>query len=213
MKLYRHYIWDFDGTLFDSYPHSTSALCATAAHYGLPADYDELNRLLRLRFASAFERLGLNEEQLAYFSRLRGDDTLPPPIVPFPHARSALEALAGVGAKHYLYTHSNRRMSVSFIEQFGLAHLFEDFMTADAPGFASKPAPDAIVALAARHRMHPGDAVMIGDRELDMLCARNAGIDGILIDPDGLVKQTCASRRIDDLLELIPEPGDHGDLL
>ena len=24
MQAYRHYVWDFDGTLFDSYPHSTA---------------------------------------------------------------------------------------------------------------------------------------------------------------------------------------------
>lgn len=213
MKLYRHYFWDFDGTLFDSYPHSLAALCATADHFGIPADRAELNRLLRLRFALAFERLGLNDEQLAYFSRLRGDDALPPPVVPFPHARATLEALLAAGARHYLYTHSNRRMSVRFIERFGMADLFADFMTADAPDFALKPAPDAILALMARHAIPPDGAVMIGDRELDMRCARSAGVVGILVDPDGLVADTCAVARVGDLIELTRISGDHCDLL
>ena len=38
MKLYTDYIWDFDGTLFDSYPHSARALCAAARHFGVTLD-------------------------------------------------------------------------------------------------------------------------------------------------------------------------------
>ena len=213
MRLYRHYFWDFDGTLFDSYPHSTAALLDTAAHFGIPADPGAVSRLIHLHFAEAFRALGLNSEQLAFFHARRGDDAFPPPIVPFPHARATLAALHRAGARHYLYTHSNRRMSVRFVEKYGLDGYFADFMAADSPGFASKPAPDALLTLMARHGIDPAEAVMVGDRELDIVSGHNAGIDGMLVDPEHWVGETTAEARVDDLLGLIPEGIDYRDLL
>ena len=203
MNTYQHYIWDFDGTLFDSYPHSTAALCAAARHYGVDVDEGALGRALRHSFASAFQLVGLSRDQLELFHRLRGDDDFPPPIVPFPHADRVLRALRARGARHYLYTHSNHRMSIRFLERFGMADCFEGWVTPDDPGFATKPDPGAILYILSHHSIDPATAVMIGDREIDMRCARGAGVDGILIDPDRLVAQTCAVARIDDLDELL----------
>ena len=90
METYSHYIWDFDGTLFDSYPHSTAAMCATAAHFGIPADPPTVSRWLHASFATCFAALGLTEEQLRYFRALHGDGAFPPPLVPFPDAAAGL---------------------------------------------------------------------------------------------------------------------------
>ena len=203
MHNYKYYIWDFDGTLFDSYPHSTAALYDTARFYGVDVSYGELSRAIRKSFATAFALVELDEAQLKRFHRLRGDDAFPPPIVPFPHAGEVLEALWHGGARHFLYTHSNRRMSVRFIEKFGLDRWFEGYVTAESPGFATKPAPGAIRYILERWGIDPADTVMVGDREIDMACARAAGIDGILVDPDHLVAETASKYRIDDLIEII----------
>ena len=79
-------------------------------------------------------------------------------------------------------------------------------MTPDDPGFAMKPDPGAIRYILNHWAIDPADAVMVGDREIDVRCARDAGVDGILIDPDRLVEATCAKYRIDDLIEIIQRP-------
>ena len=203
MQNYRHFIWDFDGTLFDSYPHSTRALYVTARHYGVDVSYDQVSRAIRHSFKRAFELVGLDDEQLKMFHRLRGDDAFEPPIVPFPHAEAVLRALHEAGARHYLYTHSNHRMSLRYIRQFGLEQYFAGRVTPDDPGFAMKPDPGAIRYILKHWHIDPADAVMVGDREIDVRCARDAGVDGILIDPDHLVETTCARYRIDDLIQII----------
>lgn len=204
MKLYTDYIWDFDGTLFDSYPHSARALCAAARHFGVALDDRAVYAAMRVSFADAYALAGLDETQLRLFHQLRGDDAFPPPIAPFPHAEKALRALSERGARHFLYTHSNRRMSVRFIERYGLADYFTGYVTADSEGFARKPFPDAVRYILERWRIDPRRAVMVGDRALDMACARAAGIDGILVDPDRLVPNAPAARRVDDLLDIVP---------
>ena len=203
MLPYHHYIWDFDGTLFDSYPHSTRALYVTARHYGVDVRYDDVSRAIRHSFARAFALVGLTEEQLRMFHRLRGDDAFEPPIVPFPHAEAVLRALKDAGVNHYLYTHSNHKMSVRFLRQYGLDRWFDGWVTPDDPGFAMKPDPGAIRYILEHWAIDPADAVMVGDREIDMRCARDAGVDGILVDPDRLVAETCARYRADDLIDII----------
>ena len=203
MKHYLHYIWDFDGTLFDSYPHSTAALCATAARFGVSLDPAEVSRALRHSFAEGYALSGLDREQLKLFHQLRGDDAFPPPIVPFPNAARVLEALSARGAKHYLYTHSKRKMSVRFIEKFGLDKWFAGYVTPDDPGFAQKPDPGAIRYILEHWRIDPASAAMVGDRDIDLRCASAAGIDGILVDPDRLAGSELATSRVDDLIELI----------
>lgn len=212
MKLYRHYIWDFDGTLFDSYPHSAAALCAAAVHFGIPADPEAVARQMRVSLADAVRALGLTDAQLALFRAYHGDPDFPPPIVPFPEAGPVLRALSGLGARHWLYTHSRRKMSVAYLERFGLAKLFDGFMTPDDPGFARKPSPDALLYLLRERRIPAREAAMVGDRELDMRCALAAGVDGLLLDPDRLVAETCATARIDRLSQLLPEPPYHKNL-
>ena len=203
MHTYKHYIWDFDGTLFDSYPHSARALYETMRHYGLEGDPEAVQRAMQLSFATAIKMSGLNPEQLQLFHRLRGDDAFPPPIVPFPHAEAVLSALSRRGARHFLYTHSNHRMSVRFIERYGLDPYFTGYVTADSPGFVPKPDPGAILYILNTWSVDPTRAVMVGDREIDMRCARDAGVDRILVDPAHLVKETCATHRVENLSEII----------
>lgn len=202
MIAYDHYIWDFDGTLFDSYPHSIAALCATAGHYGIPADPNAVSQAIHINFATAYRLLGLTQEQLTLFHALRARRDFLPPVTPFPGVREALEALCEQGAKHYLFTHSSRHMSIDYLEEYGLAGLFTDFVTADLH-FPAKPAPEGILYLLQRHDIPPESAAMVGDREIDILSGRNAGIDGILFDPEDSVSETQARYRIRTFSELL----------
>ena len=50
----KNYIWDFDGMLFDSYPHITSAFLKALADFGIEADYDEAKAQLEISYATAY---------------------------------------------------------------------------------------------------------------------------------------------------------------
>ena len=63
------------------------------------------------------------------------------------------------------------------IEAAGLAPFFSGGVTGE-DGFPSKPAPDAILHLLNTHAIPPGQALMIGDRLIDVQAAQNAGIAG-----------------------------------
>lgn len=52
-----------------------------------------------------------------------------------------------------------------------------------------------------KYQIRPEEAIMIGDRELDILSGKNAGIDACFFDEEGLNCQT-ADYNIRNMMEL-----------
>ncbi len=189
--LFKHYIWDFDGTICDSYPHIIECFLTIAREEGLHIDRDDLAR----HFYDCFKRVrtwsGISDEAYARFIRLHdttGEGEIDPPVVPFPEIEGILRAISDAGGDHYIYTNRNGTVRY-YCEKFGLDKYFKDYITAE-DDFPLKPHPDALLALMEKHGLRPEDCVMIGDRELDGLSGVNAGMAGCLVtdftvDADG----------------------------
>jgi len=187
MKQVRHLFWDFDGTLFDSYPEICGSLMKGLQDLGLShlADAKLLMPKIKKYLATAArwcsEQSGVPQEQImdayrAYHSRPHSDPT-------YEGLADCLKRLHDAGYHHYLYTHSHQ----SAIDQLKRENLWQYFDDAvlGSDGFPLKPAPDALLALMERNHLTPEACAMIGDRDIDVLAGHNAGMKGILFDPDG----------------------------
>ena len=93
---------------------------------------------------------------------------------PFEGIKDICKYIHSTNGKNYLYTHRGDS-SVTLLKKYGLYHYFSDFITLEQ-GFERKPSPEALRYLMNKHAIHPDEALMIGDRELDLLAAKNAGI-------------------------------------
>lgn len=63
-------------------------------------------------------------------------------------------------------------------------HYYEglfDFAVGERAGIRRKPAPDAVFEVLRRLKMDEADAVYIGDSEVDIRTAENAGLDSIIV--------------------------------
>ncbi len=191
--LYQNFLWDFDGTIFDSYPH-TMRCCwdaLTAAGLAQNLDYEMTYRTMLVSYAEMKRYTAIPEDVFEAFVRrahLLGDEEGLPRAVPFPDARDVLEGVVRNGGRNYLYTHRNKTAGW-YLETYGLAPFFADAVTSEE-GFPPKPAPDAVLALLARNGLDPKTCVMVGDREIDGMAGKNAGIAGALVNypphlPDG----------------------------
>ena len=72
--------------------------------------------------------------------------------------------------------------------------------------FPRKPDPTALNWLIDKHSIVKENALMIGDRDIDIIAAHNAGIAGCLFDEGGYFENTNAEHRIkefDKMLDLI----------
>lgn len=184
-----HYIWDFDGTLFDSYPQIATAIRDAFGNFGCSVTYEEAYALTKVSVGHALKvlkerfKLDLPDEQLrdSYRDFTKEDPNVGSPR-PYAGIPELLEAIVQRGGKNYLFTHRGLS-ALTYLDTCSLTHLFEDTMTS-ADGFALKPAPDAVLALIKRHQMKKGRVVMVGDRDIDVLSSQNAGSFGCFFDPD-----------------------------
>lgn len=196
----QNYIWDFDGMLFDSYPHITSAFLKTLAQFGKDADYDEAKSLLEITFATAFERYDVTEEERAVFREHEHNYELKPIAVPFENTYKVLEELFNSGKKHFLYTHRGFESSQYYLKKYDMAKFFTAFVDSSM-NFASKPAPDAVNYICDTYNLDRSETVMIGDREIDVLSGKNAGVYGCLFTVKENV-QSAADFIIKDISEV-----------
>ena len=184
-----HYVWDFDGTLFDSYPQIAAAIQEAFVGLGCRVTYEEAYALTKVSVGHALktlkERFTLDMPEEELKTRFREFTKVDPSVGsprPYTSIPELLETIVQKGGKNYLFTHRGLS-ALKHLENCSLLHLFVDCITS-VDGFAPKPAPDAILVLINRHHMKTCRVVMVGDRDIDVLAAQNAGAFGCFFDPD-----------------------------
>lgn len=180
----KHFIWDFDGTLFNSYPAICEAFRRALEEYGHTVDKDEIFSHMIITIPSACryyqEKLGLPDECIARFRQIQRQIE-PEYLVPMEGAMEFCEEVVRRGGKNYIYTHRGATTH-DFMHSSGMDAFFTDYVTAVDPAFASKPAPDSILWLMEKYGMDPKETVMIGDRPIDVQSGKNAGVYGCFFD-------------------------------
>ena len=199
---YKHLIYDFDGTLSNTYPCFAETVIQMLKSRGLSADYKTVYDNLKVSVGHALQHADFTED----YSVLRKEfhvvhDELAPKIQKlYPEAEEILRYAMAQGHKNYLYTHSGKIVKM-LLEQWGIADCFEDIIDSTMK-FPTKPAPDALNHLCEKHGLDKKDCLMIGDRDIDTDCGRNAGMKGCLFDPEHYYDKADVDYRIENLLEL-----------
>ena len=114
----------------------------------------------------------------------------------FPHAEAVLRRAMERGCKNFIYTNRGSFL-YRYLEFFGISDCFADCVIS-----AKKPDPQSLLDMLEKHGIDPAEAVVVGDRALDVEGGFRAGVDGILFNPIGRVKEHCAKHVITDLSEL-----------
>lgn len=177
----RHFIWDFDGTLFDTYPTIIEILRSALQEYGCDCNPEEAMKLMldTIGFARDHyaDKYGISREALAETYMVYHHKLIPQFLSqPFPGAKEVLEQICESGRFNYIFTHRDSRETAAYLKKHSLEGCFREIICPDSPHFAFKPAPDAILYLMKKYGMTGEDAVMVGDRDCDLESARVAGI-------------------------------------
>lgn len=183
---FRNYIWDFDGTVFDTYPHITDSMVRAFQAFGAELRFEEVYRRLKtsvnetVEFYSAVYRLN-SAEVLARFTALRREDKTAEEAL-MPDTAETFRLLTEQGARHFMLTHRGPSSEV-ILGKTGLLPYFTEIVDASV-GFPRKPDPAAIRYLVNKYGLDPAETVMVGDRPLDMEAGAAAGIQTMFFDPD-----------------------------
>lgn len=175
-------IWDLDGTLLDSYHVIVESLQLTMEEQGIKTKYQDVWQHTITFSVSSFlkgmaERYDLPLDLLKQrYSQISGSKYRQ--IKLMPHGAEILEKLRARDVEHYVFTHRGKT-TIPVLDCLGLTGFFKEIITSQS-GFARKPAPDAIAYLLEKYQLDRANTYYVGDRDLDMRCAKNAGIPGIL---------------------------------
>ena len=201
---YESIIWDFDGTLFDTYPGMCRNLKEAMHSIGIQASEEELmpRFLISLREAITFcaEKSGMESDCVfqAYVNWVREHPL--PEAMPFPNGEGVLKAFKAAGGRNFVFTHRGESVH-EYLAQQGWTEYFTEVVPFGPP-FERKPSPSANLYLMEKHGLTPERTLAVGDRELDILAAKAAGIDACLICRGAEVVETAAQYQIRDMEEL-----------
>ncbi|GFH40772.1 HAD-IA family hydrolase [Pseudolactococcus insecticola] len=185
---YKNYIWDFDGTLFDTYPAMMIALRQTMKQHKvkLDADFDLEDFVKRYSIRKFALDYTSGADFLADFHTLEHE--LTQDVAYYPAIPEILKTIVAGGGRHFILSH---RDDTTYRLLADLLPLFTEIVTSDN-AFARKPNPEAINYLVAKYGLVPDETVMIGDRPLDVKAGKNAGVQTILFDDADLFTENDA---------------------
>lgn len=179
-----HYLWDFDGTLADTYPGLTAMLVKACGEVGITVMPKRALTLMKNSLGHAItvlaEENGLPRETLRAAVERQQEDALVASYPPVEGVPELLRMLHARGGKHYLVTHRGRA-ALDWLAVNELSDLFAGTVTKE-DGFPRKPDPACIRHLMKQYHFTGDTAVMIGDRPLDTAAGRNAGALSCLLD-------------------------------
>lgn len=128
--------------------------------------------------------------------------------MPMPFAVNALKRICGLGIPNYVFTHRGDSTRHVLLD-LGLSCYIDDTVTS-ANGFKRKPAPDGIEYLVKKHNLDKSKAYYIGDRDIGIECAKNAGVQSIVITSEFISKQAdymiADLSRITEIITGVPWP-------
>lgn len=179
--MFSYFIWDFDGTLFDTYPVMAKSLESALREYGYSDPYNELIARLKVSSVATMahycEKYALGDdfrETYRKYSTMNEGE-----IKVFDGAIEVCKRIVDTGGKNFIYTH--RGLSTEkYMAAAGLDRYFTEYITSDN-GFKRKPDPEGVIYLIEKYNLPKELTVMVGDRDVDIGAAKNAGITGCFL--------------------------------
>lgn len=195
---YTHFIWDYDGTLFDTYPIMADLFRIALQSRGIEESSINIRGNMEISMQHAIKYYkSLYQLDDDFFTRYflllnKAEEE----ALPFPEVEDLLFAIHKNGGANFIFTH-RRESPKRFLIKSGLDIYFDDVITS-ANNFARKPSPEAISYLIMEYKIPQYKALMIGDRDMDIMSAVNAGIAACFVARAGELN-TNANYIVDDL--------------
>ena len=190
MKAYSTYLFDFDGTTFDTRDSLVPVFRTLLGAVGIyDVTEEDCHHYMHQSLAETFEEAGIPKEKWQYAIDVCNTCINEPEIlaknVPFPESAKVLQALFDRGSK-IGYVSGNTKNHIDLVlktQQFPEVHSV--IMGSDIYK-RHKPHPEPIL-LACQELGVPTDSsvLYVGDSLQDAECAKAAGVDYVLIDREG----------------------------
>ena len=191
----KYFIWDFDGTLVDTYPSMTIAFQKALANEGIDAPKDEILSLLKKssKHALAYYHLdgSFKKQWKAIEERVDKDASQP-----FQGVIEVLNLIVKNNGKNYIVTHRDET-TYDYLKFHRMLDYFTDIITIEEAS-RRKPDTDLFDQLMKRNQMNPDQTLSIGDRILDMMPSKALGLKTCLYNPKGFEHEIVVDYKIEN---------------
>ncbi|MCI5675986.1 MAG: HAD-IA family hydrolase [Clostridia bacterium] len=186
MKKTKMIVFDLDGTVLDTLPDLTDATNAVLTAKGFAArETDEVRRFVGNGYHRLMEQAApigttpaiIDELTQAFTKYYNSHCTLK--TAPYPGVPEMLAALRAAGIRTALISNKGDA-AVHAVCEYYFPGLF-DSVAGERPGIPRKPDPTALFSLLREAGIRPDEAVFVGDSEVDVATAQNAGVPGAFV--------------------------------
>jgi phosphoglycolate phosphatase-like HAD superfamily hydrolase len=181
-------LWDFDGTLFDTYPALVEGFIALSQK---ELDRSEVLEWLKIDSKTAFKHYGIDENQRADYQNLHNYHSKQHSR-PFDHLE---EVLASVDS-NIIVTHRDKESTIFLLKKYKLSKYFKEIVSVEEQGFTRKPHSASYEYVLKNHHID----LVVGDRDLDLIPARKLNIKTVAFQNRNIT----ADFYIDSYEEFIP---------
>ncbi|NWQ42577.1 HAD-IA family hydrolase [Bacillus sp. EB106-08-02-XG196] len=157
-------LWDFDGTLFDTYPALVEGFIELSQQ---DLEAVEVLKWLKIDSLTAFKHYGIDKDKRAEYKRIDKQYSKEH-SKPFEH----LEEVLSAADNNIIVTHRDMESTMYLLEKYHLTRYFKEIVSVEEQGFDRKPHPSSYEYVLKNHQID----LVVGDRELDLLPARKLGI-------------------------------------
>lgn len=199
---FKNFIWDFDGTLVETYYHTTEALVSTLNKYGRSVDRKEAEESLRISYHNAKDNFNMTDEMYKEFSSKAHELWFEPNPFVYEGVEEMLSKIVERGGKNFIYSNRNHTVN-QYLEHYKLDKFFTDYITSESEVYSFKPSAEPINHLIEAYGLEREETVMVGDREIDVLSGKKAEIAAILFDEFKKSKQTAADITVYKVSDII----------
>jgi HAD superfamily hydrolase (TIGR01509 family) len=204
----KNIIWDFDGTLFDTYSAFVrSAIDVMNEKYSILCNYDQILKISKVGPKHCINKLAVNHslDSTALKEEIwsRYFEVSETEVAPFPGVQEVCNHVSQIGC-NLLVTHRDSNSLEKLLHKHDLHKHFLEIVSGD-DGFSLKPDPGSFNYLIEKYGLLKQETLGVGDRELDVDAASNAGITSCYFSPDGIEMNNAAYniRSIKDLMPLL----------
>ena len=183
-------VFDLDGTLIDSAPDIAAAVNKMMTRFAqerLPVEYIEtfIGDGSRSMLSRIFADKGIEytdsqlDDYLREYMRLYEQEPTNRTLF-FPDVRKDLDSLHKNGIKLGICTNKPHTLTTLVLQSLKIDHLFDFVLGADAVQ-RRKPHKQHLLSVIEGLGIAPHDAVYVGDTDIDLKCAKSAGVRFFLV--------------------------------
>jgi HAD superfamily hydrolase (TIGR01549 family) len=205
MHNFKYIIWDFDGTLFNTYPHLASVITEIMKskfdiHLNMNQVQEWCETSLKFCFGKLISDYNINKSEFQDLFSKNYIVNLETQQPPFPGAKEILTNIKKRGGKNFIVTHRGSITLFKLLHYCNMEDLFEKVIT-NEDGFPNKPDPASFLHLIDKFQLSKEKVIAVGDRKIDIQTAHAINIKSCYFNPKGKIHEL-ADFNIRNLIEL-----------